>query len=115
MSKLQDVRKSKVVKITLSDDKERELKYTLNSFAEMEDKYGSVDKAIEAMQNGSIKAVRFMIYAGLIDCGDIKDERHLGSLLNVQDIEALTEKMTEAMSADLPEEMIATGKENPNV
>lgn len=100
MSKVQSV-KRKPIKIFL--DKERELKYDLNSFAEMEEKYGTIDKAIKAMENGSIKAIRFILWAGLIHEDDSITEKDVGAMITMQDLEQLSEKLNTAMSGDLPE------------
>ena len=65
MSNLREV-KPKVKTITLSDGVEREIRFTLNAMAELEDRYGSVQAAFEALDNNSIKAVRCILWAGLM-------------------------------------------------
>ena len=64
MANLNDV-KSKDIKITLADGVERTIKFDLNAMAELEDKYGSVDAAFEMLDKNSIKALRFILWAGL--------------------------------------------------
>lgn len=85
-------------------DKKRELKFTLNSFAEMEDKFGSVDLALEKMEKGSIKAVRFMLWAGLIHEDDELTEKQVGNMIELQDLQELSDKMNKVMTNDLPAE-----------
>ena len=51
MANLKDV-KSKVTKITLNDGVERVIKFDLNAMAELEDRYGSIDKAFEELEKG---------------------------------------------------------------
>lgn len=103
MSNLSDV-KSKVTTITLSDGVERELKYTLNALAEMEDRYGSVDAAFKALENNSIKAVRFVIWAGLLHTGEGLTEQQVGDLIDIQCMESVVSKIGTAMDNDMPKE-----------
>lgn len=95
-------------------DKSRQLKYTLNSFAEMEDRYGSVDDALKAVEKGKIKAVRFMLWAGLIHEDENLTEKQVGAMIEVQDLDALSAKMNETMSGDLPDPKLKEATTNPN-
>lgn len=90
--------------IILNLDKERQLKFTLNSFAEMEDKYGTVDNAIKAMDGGSIKAVRFMLWTGLVHEDKSLTEEAVGDLIDMADMEELADKMSLAMGGDTPDD-----------
>ena len=56
--------KSKPIQIEL--DKKRNLRYTLGSFAYLEEAYGSIDAAFEKMETGSMAAIIDIIYAGAI-------------------------------------------------
>jgi len=98
-----NVNKVKREPVEVELDKIRHLKYTLNSFAEMEDKYGSVDVALKAMEKGSIKAVRFMLWIGLIHEDPTLTELEVGAMIEPQDLEELAKKMNQTMGADLPE------------
>lgn len=102
MSNLSNVRRAPI-KIILSDGKERELVYTLNSFACLEDKYGNVEDAMKAMESGSIKAVRSILWAGLVDQDPDLTEITLGSLIRMEDLPAIVDKLNAAMMMDLPE------------
>lgn len=95
--------KRKDVCITLGDA-EYPLKYTLNSFSMMEEKYGSVDDALAAMEKGSIAAIRYMIYVGIIAANPEMTELEVGGLIDIQDLEAITDKMAIIMQGDLPEQ-----------
>lgn len=57
MSNIKDA-KPRVKTITLNDGVEREVRFTLNAMAELEERYGSVDAAFKALDDGSIKAAR---------------------------------------------------------
>ena len=101
MSNIQDV-KSKSTPITLSDGVERELKFTLNALAEMEDRYGSVDAAFKALDNGSIKAVRFVLWAGLMHTDENLTERQVGNLIDTQCMAKIMEQLNVAFVNDMP-------------
>lgn len=115
MSNLRDV-KPRVKTITLNDGVERELRFTLNAMAEMEDKYGSVDAAFEKLNEGSIKAARFILWAGLLHYEDENlTEKRVGNLIDLQSMQAIMKSMSEAMSEDMPQQD-ANGDVNvPNV
>ena len=53
-------------KVYVEMDKPRALEYKLRAFARMEEKYGSIDKAMKAMEDGSIEAISFMLWCGLV-------------------------------------------------
>ena len=101
MSSLIDA-KAKTTKITLNDGVERELRFTLNAMAEMEDRYGSVDAAFEALDSNSIKAVRFVLWAGLMHTDEGLTEKQVGNLIDIQLMNEIMSTMSEAMQSDLP-------------
>lgn len=102
MSNLNKVR-SKGTPITLNDGVERELKFTLNALAEMEDRYGSVDDAFKALDKGSIKAVRFVLWAGLIHADETLTERQVGNLIDTQCMADIMEQLNTAFKEDMPD------------
>lgn len=101
MANVNDVR-SKDVKIVLNDGVERTLKYDLNAMAELEDKYGSVDTAFEMLDKNSIKAVRFILWAGLIHEEPELTEQKVGSLIDIKYLQNLSGKLNEAFTNDMP-------------
>ena len=104
MASVRDVR-PKMVPIVL--DKERHLKFDLNAFAEIEEQYGSVDEAMDALEKGSIKALRVVLWAGLIheeldENGNPKiTPKEVGSLIDITSLAMLQKKLDEAMTNDL--------------
>jgi hypothetical protein len=111
MSNLKDV-KAKTTKITLNDGVEREIKFTLNAMAELEDRYGSIDAAFKKLEENSIKAVRCIIWAGLMHTEEGLTEQQVGNLIDVSTMEYLMESMGNAFDNDMP----AKGSEDiPNV
>lgn len=114
MSNLRDV-KPRVKTITLNDGVEREIKFTLNAMAEMEDKYGSVDAAFAELDKGSIKAVRFVLWAGLLHYEDASlTEQKVGNLIDLSSIKSIMESMADAMIEDMPEEDKQAAVASPN-
>lgn len=102
MANVKDV-KSKAVKITLTDGVERTIKFTLNALAELEDRYGSVDEAFKQLDNNSIKAVRCILWAGLIHEDPDLTEQQVGNLIDIQYMQELMASLGEAFDADMPE------------
>lgn len=111
MANLADV-KAKDVKLTLNDGVERTLKFDLNAMAEMEDRYGSVDAAFEMLDKNSIKAVRFILWAGLIHADPSLTEQQVGSLIDVKYLQELMGTLGTAFKTDMPVE--EAGNTNPN-
>lgn len=101
MSGLQDV-KVKDIPLQLGG-KERRLRFTLNSFAELEDAYGSVDAAMAKLQGGSMKAVRKLIWAGLLHEDETLTETQVGNMLDVSNLQEFTEALTKALGTAMPE------------
>lgn len=102
MANLKDVR-NKIVHITLSDGIERELKFTLNAMAELEDRYGSVDAALKAVEANSMKALRCLLWVGLMHSEDGLTEQQVGALIEVQHMDAISKVITEAFGNDMPD------------
>lgn len=102
MASVEDV-KSKAVKITLTDGVERTIKFTLNAMAELEDRYGSVEEAFKQLDNNSIKAVRCILWAGLIHEDPDLTEQQVGNLIDIQYMQELMASLGDAFDADMPE------------
>jgi len=102
MANLKDV-KSKAVKITLLDGVERTVKLTLNAMAELEERYGSIEKAFAELDKGSMKALRCVLWAAFVEDDPEITERQVGSLIDVQYMQTLMEKLGEAFTNDMPQ------------
>lgn len=109
MANIKKLRREPVV-IDIGDGVERKLRYTLNSFALIEEKYGTVDKAMEVLKSGSVTAIRFVLWAGLVHEDENLSEHYVGSQIDLSDLEDLAEKMNKAMMGDLPQDEVV----NPN-
>lgn len=101
MSNLIDA-KPRVKTITLNDGVEREIRFTLNALAELEDKFGSVDAAFAELDKGSVKAVRFVLWAGLSDTDEGLTEQQVGRLIDLGLINDIMEQLGNALHEDLP-------------
>lgn len=102
MSNVKDARPG-VKTITLNDGVEREVRFTLNALAELEEKYGSVEKAFEALDSGSIKAARFVLWAGFMEADPSLTEKQVGSLIDVPLMSRIKEGLVAALAEDMPE------------
>lgn len=109
MANIKKLKREPIV-IDIGDGVERTLRYTLNSFALIEEKYGTIDKAMEALNSGSIAAIRFVLWAGLVHEDENLSEHHVGNQIDLSDLEDLAEKMNKAMMGDLPQDEVV----NPN-
>lgn len=114
MSNLRDA-KPRVKTITLRDGVAREIRFTLNAMAELEDKYGSVDAAFEKLNAGSIKAARFIMWAGLLHNEEKLSEQQVGDLIDMQCLNDIMESVSGALEEDLPPVDEAADKLDPNV
>lgn len=103
MSNLIEAR-PRVKTITLNDGIEREIKLTLNAMAELEDRYGSVEAAFNALDNNSIKAVRCVLWAMMLDSDENLTEQQVGKLIDVYNMKGIMESLSDAILADMPEQ-----------
>ena len=106
MSNLHDV-KPKAKTITLIDGVEREIRFTLNAMAELEDRYGSVAGAFEALEQNSAKAARFILWAGLMHSDEGLTEQQVGNLIDIAYLQNIMDTMSDALSEDSPKDTVA--------
>lgn len=110
MANVKDI-KSEAVKITLTDGVERTLKFTLNAMAELEDRYGTVDEAFKQLDKNSIKALRCILWAGLIHEDSALTEQQVGNLIDIQYMQGLMMSLGNAFKADMPAQEAAPVQE----
>lgn len=113
MANLKNVRPLKIM-MELGD-KQREIKFDLNAFAELEKRFGTVEKAMEKMQSGGMSAIKTVLWVGLIHEEAVLDEDtgepikynitpfQVGSWITMQNLEEVSRNLTRAMGADLPD------------
>lgn len=101
--------KNKGIKFKLGD-KEHELKLNMNTFCELEEVYGDLNKAFDDLQSMKLKAVRALIYAAV----KVEDEnitlKTVGEQLGLNDLERLGTAINEALSKAMPEAEDAQGE-----
>lgn len=79
-------------------DKARNLRFTLNSLAEIEDRLGVPLSKMSEVELG-IKSVRTMLWAGLIHEDPELTEMEVGNMVDFDNIEYVQTKVTEAFAA----------------
>jgi len=115
MSKVGDIKKTLQVEDLPFElgGRKRRLQFDLNSFAELETRFGSVNTAMKELQTGGMKSVRFILWAALIHDEAILDDvgepigynitpYQVGGWINPQMLPILSQKLTEAMGVSLP-------------
>lgn len=113
MANLREAR-PRVKTVTLNDGVEREIKFTLNAMAELEDKYGSVDAAFKKLDEGSIKAARFIMWAGFLHLEDpTLTEQKVGNLIDMECLQDIMTSMSKALGEDMPNQA-EEGAQLPN-
>lgn len=105
MGNLADIR---IKPVTIKLDKERNLVFDLNAFAELEDVYGDIEDALEAIGRGSIKAVRAVLYSGLVHEDESLTVKAVGKLVTIKNLKDVSEALTEAIQQAMP-----SGNETP--
>jgi hypothetical protein len=76
--------------------------YDLNAFADLEETYGTVNDAMEALSSGSIKTIRTLLWVGLRSFNPDITEREVGALIGMSGIEAVSEAITLAIEDAMP-------------
>lgn len=102
--------KDKGIKFTLGE-KEYELKFNLNTFCELEEIYGDLNKAFDDLQRLKIKAVRALVYSAVKVEDDNVTLKDVGALLGLDDLERLGTVINEALSIAMPEVNESSGEE----
>lgn len=79
--------------------REYELTFNFGVLGELEDLYGSVDKALNELQKGKVKAITSWIYANMIleDGNEDLNINKVGKMLDMDFINELIKKMGIAM------------------
>ena len=101
--------KNKGIKFMLGG-KEYELRFNMNTFCELEEIYGDLNKAFDDLQALKIKAIRALIYAAVKVDDETATLRSVGEKLELHDLERLGTAINEALSMAMPEVNDASGK-----
>jgi predicted DNA-binding transcriptional regulator len=95
-----DIRNKGVVIVL---DKERHLKYDLNAFCELEDRFGDIQTAFDSLEKGSMKSIRSLLSVGLIHEDELLTDKEIGSFVGMNDLEEIAEKIGEAITGAMPD------------
>ena len=97
---LRDIRE---MTVPIELDRPRSLKYDLNAFSELEEKFGSMDTAFKAMQKGSMKAARTLLWAGLLHEDETLTEKRVGGMVTLANMSEIMDKITSALTEAMPD------------
>lgn len=81
-----------------------EICYDLNAFAELELAYGSVEKAVDAMETGSFVAIRTFLWAGAIRSRPDLSPSAVGALIAPKHLQTAGEVIGKALKAASPQQ-----------
>lgn len=96
-------------------DKVRHLKYTLGSFANLEEKYGSVDEAFNALGKGGFKDIIYFLYEGLRHEDKSLTAETTGEIIDFRDMELVMNLVNKALGQDGPgADTVVEGEVSPN-
>lgn len=100
MVKGKDIR-NKGIKINL--DRERTLNFDLNAFCELEEIFGDINKAFNALDSGSMKAIRGLLFAGLKTDDETLTIKKVGSMITMDNIGEISNIIGNTLGAAMPE------------
>lgn len=94
--------KDKGASITING-KEYDLGFDMNALCDMQDKYGTLDKAFSKVsKNIDMKDLRFILWKALQHSEPKMTEQEAGRLITMRDINAGVSALNSAMGASLP-------------
>lgn len=94
--------KNKGIKFMLGD-KEYEMKFNMNTFCELEEIYGDLNKALDDLKAMKIKAIRALIYAAVKVDDETATLKSIGEKLEIGDLERLGTAINESLGKAMPE------------
>lgn len=97
-----DLKQVDGVKLNIAGQ-EYNLSMDFNVLCEMEERYGTIDKAGEALANGNMKDVRFLLYAMLSQSDETLTEKAVGHMITLQNMQEVMNALGEAMKSANPE------------
>lgn len=113
MANVSDVKPKKRF-VDLGDGVEREVTFSLNAMAELEEKYGSIDAAFNKVKGGSIAAVRFLLWTIMHDNDEQLTERQVGSMIRLDNMNEIMETLMTALEDQMPEGVSVEDDPNAN-
>jgi len=103
MSDVRSVRPAKHT-IDLGDGIEREVYFSLNAMADLEEKYGSVEAAFEKCSQNNIGAIRYLLWCILNTKADEQiTERQVGELIDLSNLSELMDVVMDYLEESMPQ------------
>lgn len=93
--------KTKTVKVNILGS-ERNLRFDMNTFCELEEIYGDLNAAFDALSNMKLKAVRAFVYAALKSEDESITLSEVGKGLGIEDLEMLATALSDALTSSMP-------------
>lgn len=81
----------------------RKVRFDLNAFIELEDKYGSIDLALKELDKGNIKAIRTILWAGLIHEDENLSEKQVGKWVDFENLAVVAEGLGKGLVSAMPD------------
>lgn len=78
-------------------DKLRHLKFDLNSFCLLEEKFGNIEKALIELERGVMRAVRVILWVGLQHEDPDLTEQAVGEMVTVDNLDAVGAALLRAL------------------
>jgi len=79
------------------------LKYDMNAFIEIEEVHGSIKMAFKDLEDGKLKTIRTVLWAGLLHENESLTLKQVGAMIDFKDVANIIEKIQEAMEDSLPD------------
>lgn len=88
--------------IDLGDGIEREISFSLNAMADLENKYGTVEAAFNKVQEGNVSAIRFLLWCLLNNGTEEITEREIGRVINLNNLSDLMSSVMDYLEEAMP-------------
>jgi hypothetical protein len=102
--------KTKSVKVIIGGT-EKNLRFDMNTFCELEEIYGDLNAAFDALTTMKLKAVRAFVYAALKSENEAITLSEVGRSLGIEDLEMLAGALSEALDISMPKEEDPSGEQ----
>lgn len=90
--------------VAIELDKTRHMKFSLNALCDLQDEYGDViDVFTQATEQQDFKKIRKLLWASLRDEDETLEERHVGKMIDMRNLNPIIEKLVEAITESVPD------------
>lgn len=85
------------MKVPVFLDRLRHLKFDLNSLCVLEEKFGNIEKALQELERGVMRAVRVILWAGLCHEDPDLTEQAVGEMVTVDNLDVVGAALLRAL------------------